>query len=75
VDEMLRGPFRVFVHHHGFEPIEPGHCRMVDRITYAFGRDWWGRIISETFVRIYLLAMFRWRHYRTRRWAQRLRKP
>lgn len=73
VDEMLEGPFRVFEHEHRFEPLAEGGCRMTDRITYAWGRGWWGRLASEVGVRGYLVVLFAWRHYRTRRWAGRRR--
>ena len=42
---------------------------MYDTITYAFGRSWWGKMISETAVRLYLKLLFAYRHHRTRRWA------
>jgi hypothetical protein len=43
---------------------------MHDTITYAFGRSWWGKAISETGVRLYLHLLFAYRHNRTRRWAK-----
>jgi ligand-binding SRPBCC domain-containing protein len=69
VDEMLEGPFSQFVHEHRFEPLAGGGCVMYDTITYAFGRSWWGKMISETAVRLYLKLLFAYRHHRTRRWA------
>jgi len=71
VDEIVKGPFPLFIHEHRFEAAENGHTLMHDRITYAFGRDWWGKLISETGVRAYLTVLFAYRHYRTRRWAER----
>lgn len=71
VDEMLEGPFVQFVHEHRFEPLPEGGCLMHDTITYAFGRSWWGKAISETGVRLYLHLLFAYRHHRTRRWAER----
>lgn len=73
VDEMLKGPFTQFVHEHRFEPLPEGGCMMHDTITYAFGRSWWGKCISETLVRCYLHLLFAYRHARTRRWAERQR--
>ena len=69
VDEMLEGPFAQFVHEHRFEPLAESGCVMHDTITYAFGRSWWGKLISETAVRLYLKFLFIYRHYRTRRWS------
>ena len=71
VDEMLEGPFRVFVHEHRFTGLSSGTTRLQDRVTYAFGRSWWGRLLSELGVRPYLLLLFAYRHHRTRRWALR----
>lgn len=68
IDEMLEGLFRVFRHEHRFEPAEGG-CVMHDVIHYAFGSGWWGRCISETAVRAYLMLLFAYRHHHTRRWA------
>jgi ligand-binding SRPBCC domain-containing protein len=70
VDEMVEGPFAQFVHEHRFEPLPEGGCVMHDTITYAFGRSWWGKAISETGVRLYLHLLFAYRHNRTRRWAK-----
>jgi hypothetical protein len=42
---------------------------MHDTITYQWGRSWWGRLVSETGVRLYLTLLFKYRHYRTRKWA------
>lgn len=70
VDEIIEGPFRLFVHEHRFEAVDATHSRMTDRVTYAWGRSWWGRIVSETGVRAYLIMLFAFRHHRTRRWAR-----
>jgi len=32
-------------------------------------RSWWGKVVSETGVRIYLMLLFKFRHHRTRKWA------
>jgi len=73
VDEMLKGPFRVFVHEHRFEKLDDSHTRLIDRVTFAWGRSWWGWFVSTIFVRSYLFALFLWRHHRTRRWAEKAR--
>lgn len=70
VDEMLEGPFATFVHEHRFQPVPEGGCVMHDSITYAFGRSWWGWLISQTGVRLYLRLLFAYRHARTRKWAE-----
>lgn len=72
VDEIIEGPFSLFVHEHRFDAADDGLTRMTDRVTYAWGRNWWGRIVSEIGVRGYLALLFTFRHYRTRRWAQRV---
>jgi ligand-binding SRPBCC domain-containing protein len=69
VDEMLSGPFALFVHEHRFEPNPARGCVMHDTVTFAFGRSWWGKLISETGVRAYLHLLFAYRHARTRKWA------
>ena len=68
-DEIVKGPFPLFVHQHRFEARGQNNCIMHDTITYQWGRSWWGRLVSETGVRIYLTLLFQYRHYRTRKWA------
>ncbi len=69
VDEIVRGPFLLFVHEHRFEELSMDRCLMHDTVTYQWGRSWWGRLVSETGVRLYLLMLFQYRHFRTRKWA------
>lgn len=69
VDEIVRGPFELFVHEHRFEELSRCRCLMHDTVTYQWGRSWWGRCVSETGVRLYLLMLFQYRHFRTRKWA------
>ena len=69
VDEIVKGPFTLFIHEHRFEPHGPGRCIMHDTITYQWGHSWWGRLVSETGVKIYLTLLFKYRHHRTRKWA------
>lgn len=69
VDEMVQGPFKLFVHEHRFDPQAGDCCIMHDTITYQWGASWWGKLVSETGVRIYLKLLFKYRHHRTRKWA------
>jgi ligand-binding SRPBCC domain-containing protein len=69
VDEIVKGPFKLFVHEHRFEGCATGGCVMIDTVTYQWGRSWWGRLVSETGVRLYLTVLFLYRHARTRKWA------
>ncbi len=69
VDEIVEGPFTLFIHEHRFERRGPAECIMHDTVTYQWGRAWWGRLVSETGVRVYLKLLFKYRHHRTRKWA------
>ncbi|MFM2170580.1 MAG: hypothetical protein RI957_809 [Verrucomicrobiota bacterium] len=69
VDEMVEGPFHLFIHEHHFEPVSETKCVMRDHIVYQWGRSWWGVLVSESFVRLYLMVLFWYRHHRTKRWA------
>lgn len=71
VDEIVKGPFPVFIHEHRFEPTGADGCIMHDTVTYQWGHSWWGRLVSETAVRAYLTGLFKYRHHRTRKWALR----
>lgn len=75
VDEIVTGPFALFIHEHRFEPQGPDACMMQDTVTYQWGRSWWGRLVSETGVRLYLKLLFLYRHHRTRKWAEFQRAP
>lgn len=70
VDEIIKGPFVIFVHEHRFEAKSKNSCIMYDTVTYQWGRSWWGLFVSEVFVRLYLKLMFAYRHHRTRNWAR-----
>lgn len=70
VDEMLEGPFAQFVHEHRFDPQPDGTCLMHDRVTYLFLPTWWGRLLSQTGVRLTFHVLFTYRHWRTRQWAK-----
>ena len=69
VDEIVEGPITLFIHEHRFERRGPAECIMHDAVTYQWGRAWWGRLVSETGVRVYLTLLFKYRHHRTRKWA------
>jgi len=69
VDEIVKGPFTTFIHEHRFEEVAADRCIMHDTVTYQWGHSWWGTLVSETGVRIYLTLLFKYRHYRTRKWA------
>jgi ligand-binding SRPBCC domain-containing protein len=71
VDEIVSGPFEQFIHEHRFEMQGPKRCVMHDTVTYQWGRSWWGKLVSETGVRLYLTLLFKYRHQRTRLWALR----
>ncbi len=64
VDEQLRGPYRSWVHRHGFEPVEGG-TRVHDRVRYALLG---GVIVDRLFVRGDLERIF---DYRLGRLAER----
>ena len=69
VDEIVEGPFTLFIHEHRFERRGLDECVMYDTVSYQWGRSWWGRLVSETGVRAYLTLLFKYRHHRTRKWA------
>jgi ligand-binding SRPBCC domain-containing protein len=69
VDEIVKGPFSLFVHEHRFENEGPGACVMHDTVIYQWGRSWWGKLVCVTGVRLYLHLMFAYRHLRTRKLA------
>ena len=69
VDEIVKGPFALFEHEHRFEEQGPSSCIMRDTVNYEWGCSWWGRFVSDTGVRFYLTLLFKYRHYRTRKWA------
>lgn len=66
VDEMIEGPFREFVHHHRFEPMDGMRTKMVDEIHYTLRGGWLGNLLGITLFRVYLAMMFAWRKHRMR---------
>ena len=75
VDEIVEGPFTLFIHEHRFERGGPDACVMHDTVTYQWGHSWWGKLASETGVRLYLTLLFKYRHHRTRKWARTASRP
>lgn len=69
VDEMVKGPFAVFVHEHRFDEDGLDSCILHDTVTFLLGRSWWLRLISVAMVMPYLSLLFQYRHHRTRQWA------
>jgi ligand-binding SRPBCC domain-containing protein len=69
VDEIVKGPFALFEHEHRFDAEGSSSSIMHDTVTYEWGCSWWGRFVSDTGVRLYLILLFKYRHYRTRKWA------
>jgi ligand-binding SRPBCC domain-containing protein len=60
VDEMVRGPYRVFRHAHHFLATADG-TRLIDRIEFCTG---FGRLVDRTFGRWMLKSTFKQRHAR-----------
>ena len=61
-DEMIRGPFRRWVHTHRFEPEGERKCRLVDEVECSFFGEW----LLAGLVRRRVEKMFRFRHATTR---------
>ena len=64
-DEMLQGPFALWVHEHRFAELPDGRTRLTDHLTYALPAGPLGRIADRLVVRRLLLSTFRARHART----------
>ena len=58
VDEQLVGPYRLWVHHHTFTPLEDGGVHTTDEVTYAVPG---GRLVNRLFVRPDLRRIFDYR--------------
>ncbi len=69
VDELVKGPFALFEREHCFDAQGPSNCAMHDRVTYPWGRSWGVQFVAATGVRLYLAVLFKYRRYRTRKWA------
>ncbi|MEH2271647.1 MAG: SRPBCC family protein [Nostoc sp.] len=65
-DEQISGPFESWVHRHEFEP-EDGKTRLTDAISFSMPGGGTVEFVSGWLVQAQLEAMFRYRHYVTRR--------
>ncbi|MBH8556038.1 SRPBCC family protein [Nostocaceae cyanobacterium CENA357] len=65
-DEQISGPFESWVHRHQFAP-EAGKTRLTDAITFSIPGGGTVEFISGWLVQAQLEAMFRYRHYVTKR--------
>jgi ligand-binding SRPBCC domain-containing protein len=66
VDEQISGPFESWIHRHEFTP-ENGKTRLTDAISFAMPGGDVTELISGWLVQLQLEAMFRYRHYVTKR--------
>lgn len=62
VDRMRHGPFRSFVHTHGFADAPGGGTRYTDSVRYALPLGALGRAVAGSNVAARLVRMFRYRH-------------
>ncbi len=58
VDEQLKGPYKVWIHEHIFEPGPDGGTKIIDKISYAAAG---GSLINNLFVRPDLRRIFQYR--------------
>jgi ligand-binding SRPBCC domain-containing protein len=65
-DKQISGPFETWVHRHEFES-EEGKTRLTDNITYSMPGGDGVELVSGWLVQVQLEAMFRYRHYITKR--------
>ncbi|MEH2047354.1 SRPBCC family protein [Nostoc sp.] len=65
-DEQISGPFESWVHRHEFEP-ENGKTRLTDAISFSMPGGGGVEFVSGWLVQAQLEAMFRYRHYVTKR--------
>ncbi|MEH2055726.1 MAG: SRPBCC family protein [Nostoc sp.] len=70
-DEQISGPFEYWVHRHEFEP-EDGKTRLTDAISFSMPGGGTVEFISGWLVQAQLEAMFRYRHYVTKRECESL---
>ncbi|MEH2240744.1 SRPBCC family protein [Nostoc sp.] len=66
IDEQISGPFESWVHRHEFEP-EDGKTRLTDAISFSMPGGGTVEFVSGWLVQVQLEAMFRYRHYVTKR--------
>ncbi|MBW4673315.1 MAG: cyclase [Desmonostoc geniculatum HA4340-LM1] len=66
-DEQISGPFESWVHRHEFEPEDADKTRLTDAISFSMPGGGTVEFISGWLVQAQLEAMFRYRHYVTKR--------
>ncbi|WP_445636251.1 Cyclase [Nostoc sp. DSM 114161] len=66
-DEQISGPFESWVHRHEFEPEDASKTRLTDAISFSMPGGEAVEFISGWLVQAQLEAMFRYRHYITKR--------
>ncbi|MBC1239736.1 SRPBCC family protein [Nostoc sp. 2RC] len=67
VDEQISGPFESWIHRHEFEPEDSGKTRLTDAISFSMPGGETVELIGGWLVQAQLEAMFRYRHYITKR--------
>jgi ligand-binding SRPBCC domain-containing protein len=65
VDEMLRGPFALWLHEHRFAELPGGRTRLTDHLTYALPAGPLGRVADALLGKRLIASTFRARHART----------
>lgn len=66
IDEQISGPFEYWVHRHEFTP-EEGQTRLTDAISFSMPGGNTVEFIGGWLIQGQLEAMFRYRHYVTKR--------
>lgn len=66
-DKQISGPFESWVHRHEFEVAENDTTRLTDAISFSMPGGDAVDLMSGWFVQLQLEAMFRYRHYVTKR--------
>ncbi|WP_375509473.1 SRPBCC family protein [uncultured Nostoc sp.] len=65
-DEQISGPFESWVHRHELEP-EYGKTKLTDAISFSMPGGGTVEFVSGWLIQVQLEAMFRYRHYVTKR--------
>jgi len=66
IDEQISGPFESWIHRHEFEP-ENGKTKLTDAISFSMPGGGTVEFVSGWLVQVQLEAMFRYRHYVSKR--------
>jgi ligand-binding SRPBCC domain-containing protein len=66
VDEQRRGPYRFWYHQHEIVPLDDGHTRMIDRVTYQLPFGLLGELVHLFYVRATLERIFAYRQEKLR---------